>query len=216
MDDKFFEDLREKIYSYFEKTGGHSLDHTKRVYNLALKLSEDEEGFVDLDVLMPAVLMHDIARQKQKDSNDKICHAEEGAKIAQEILDELDFPKEKIPKVVHAIKVHRYSKGLKPETKEAKILQDADRLDALGALIIGRVFSDNGGRNLPMHDSNLSPKEVYDGSINSSSINHFYEKILKIKPKEFHTKKAQQIAKGRYKFVEDFVDRFVKEWEGEL
>lgn len=210
MKDKFFDELREKIQSYFEKHGGHDFTHTERVYKNALKISEGER--VNLDVVKVAALLHDVARDME-DSGKINCHAEEGAKIAGKILTEMNFPQDKIKKIVYVIKVHRYSKNLKAETKEAEILQDADRLDALGAICIARVFRYGAKEGRPIYDPKIPPKKVYKSDA-ETSLNHFYEKILKIKPETFNTKKAQEIAKERYAFVKEFVERFVDEWEG--
>lgn len=213
MDEKFYEELKEKVKEIIQEgDGGHDLDHLLRVYNNALLLSKGE--LVDLDVVKVSALLHDIARPLQ--DKEKICHAEEGAKMATEILEKMNFPKDKIPKIASVIATHRYSKQLEPETKEAAIIQDADRLDALGAITIARIFAYGGKKNRLLHTPEISPMKVYDGSESSSGINHFYEKILKIKPENFHTKKAQEIAKGRSDFVKQFVERFEKEWGGEL
>jgi len=212
VEEKFFDMLKERIKNNFEKAGSHGFDHTERVYNLAVKIGKDEE--VDIDVIKAAALLHDIARQGEEDGKVK-CHAEEGAKIAEEMLNKLDFPKDKIEKVTYAIKVHRYSKGIKPETKEAAVIQDADRLDALGAICIARVFSYGGKKGRPLYDTAIPPKKVYESDA-TTSINHFYEKILNIKPQTFNTRSAQEIAKERYQFVSEFVSRFIKEWNGAL
>ncbi len=216
MNDKFFEGLKEKIKPYFEDYGGHSFEHTKRVYNLALKIAENEiknnNSEIDLDIIKASALLHDIARKKE-DTGEIKCHAKEGAKIAREILSKTEFPKEKIPNVCNAIATHRYSKKLKANTREAEILQDADRLDALGAIIIARVFHRCGKIKTPMYNPDIPKSEIYVNSNESkTAINHFYEKILKIKPETFKTKKAQEIAKKRYEFVKEFVERFEKEW----
>ena len=213
MEEKFFEELKEEIQPYFEDAGGHGFDHSERVYNMAIKIAKAED--VDIDVIKVAALLHDIARKIESENKEK-CHAEEGAKIAEEILEKTDFPKNKIPNVVHCIKVHRYSKGLKAETKEAEILQDADKLDALGAIITARVFSFDGKHNIPIYEPNNPPKNEYIPYGDSSGVNHLYEKVLKIKPETFKTKKAQEIAGGRSDFVKEFVERIKKEWIGEL
>lgn len=213
MDEKFYEDLRKRIRPYFGEEAGHGFDHTERVYNIALKISEGES--VDLDIIKTETLLHDIARHKQE-IGEINCHAEEGAKIAGQILKSMDFPEDKIKKVVDAISVHRYSKGLNAETKEAEILQDADRLDALGAIAVARIFTYVGKKGKAMYDSNLEPQEYNHNYESTTAINHFKEKILKITPDKFNTKKAKEIARDRYKFVEEFLDRFLKEWSGEL
>ena len=206
------EKLKDKIAGYFTDPG-HEFDHTERVYRLAVRIAKDENA--DLEIVQASALLHDIERCKE-DPDKGICHAEESAKLAPEILKSINFPEEKIPKVIHAIKVHRYSKQLKAETKEAEILQDADRLDALGAISIGRVFARGGHKKRPMHDPNLKADEIYNVKTKAkTSMNHFYEKILKIKPESFKTKLAREIAKERYAYVKEFVERFEKEWNGQ-
>lgn len=214
LSEQFFDELKEEIMPYFEETGGHEIEHTERVYRLCLAIAKTEK--IDLDTLRAAALLHDIARKKQEEMKDTICHAEEGAKIAKEILAKTDFPKEKIDAVCYAISVHRYSTKIKPQTIEAEILQDADRLDSLGAGGIARCFAYNGKRNNPIHNPKIRPKEEYEkDKENSTAINHFYEKLLKIKPETFNTKKGKEMAQERHAFIKTFVERFLKEWSGE-
>jgi uncharacterized protein len=212
LNESFFEELKEIIKPYFEIHGSHSFDHTWRVYNNALRISEGEE--VDLDIVKASALLHDVARKMQDESEKIGCHAEEGAKLAEKILKEKGFPEEKIESVAYSIKVHRYSLGIVPDTNEAKLLQDADRLDALGAITIGRVFDYAAKKNRPMHDPSLILNEYVHNSESASSINHFYEKILKIKPENFYMKNAKELAEERYNFVKAFVERFIDEWNG--
>jgi uncharacterized protein len=213
MDDKFFDDLREKILPHFEETGAHDFGHTNRVYKLSLRISKGEK--VDMDIVRAAALLHDIARHKQ-DCGEVNCHAEEGAKMAERILKETDFPKDKIEAVVYAISIHRHSSEVKSKTREADILQDADRLDALGAIIIGRMFAVGGKVGIPFHDPKISLGREGKGGYSKTVINGFYDKLAKIKPNTFKTKKAREIAEGRYDYVMDFAERFKKEWEGKL
>jgi len=194
---------------------GHSLNHLKRVYKNALKIAETEE--CDVEVVKAAALLHDIARNLDADNPKGPCHAEEGAKMAQEILEKHDYTKEQKENIVHCIKVHRYSTGLKPETIEAGILQDADRLDALGATIIARVIHHSGWVKGPIHDPSIPPSKKYKGGAHTTTaINHFYEKILKIKPETFNTKKGQELANNRYNYTKRFVEQFLKEWNCEI
>lgn len=220
MDEEFFEKLKEKILPYFNLDDGHGFDHVERVYNLALNIAKEENA--DLDVVQASALLHDIARHKEElgvpvheRKGRTICHAEEGAKMAKEILEEMNFPEEKINNVVHSIEVHRYSKGLIAKTKEAEILQDADRLDAVGAILFARIADYNIKRKVLFYDKNIPPKEKYDGC-SLTNFNFIQERILKQSPENFNTKKARELAKGRYKFVQDFVERYLKEVKGEL
>lgn len=211
MKNEFFAGLRERVKFAMENDGSHDFSHIERVYKLAMRIAKDEK--VDLDIIKAAVYLHDIAKGKENRGEIE-CHAEGGAKMAEEILTELSFPKEKIPLVLECIRLHRYSKNLRAQTKEAEILQDADRLDALGAITIARIFMYNGYRGNPMYDPKKVPDKEYRGQ-ETTAINHFYEKIFKLKPKTFKTKAAREIAKERYAFIREYVNRFLKEWNGE-
>ncbi|MBT6690612.1 HD domain-containing protein [archaeon] len=219
MNEKFFADLRKDVLPYFENGDGHGFDHVDRVYGLALNISQGES--VDMDIVRASVLLHDVARSKEKMRDTptgfkgSLCHAEEGAKMVPGILRKTAFPYGKIDSVVHSVAVHRYSKGLEAKTREAQVLQDADRLDALGAIILVRMVEATVAWGRPFYDPSIPIKDVYDGS-KSTMINHIYEKILKITPDSFHTPKARELAVGRYAFVKDFAERYVGEVEGRM
>lgn len=216
MNEEYFVKLREKVLSNFGGKDGHGIGHTDRVYKLALNISEGMN--VDMDVVRAAALLHDVARSRENKKNSidyggEFCHAVEGVKMACKILEENRFPFEKIDSVAHAIEVHRYSKGLEAKTMEAMILQDADRLDALGATIVVRMVKACVEHELPIYDPSIPIKDEYDGS-KLTLINHVYEKLLKITPDSFKTAKAREIARGRYGFVKEFAERYVGEVEG--
>ena len=210
MNDSVFEQIKERSQEFF-KHSHHDKSHVERVYNLAVRIAKEENA--DLDVVKAAVLLHDIARAMEDEG--KIAdHALEGAKMAKKILEEVGFPNEKAAKVINCIGAHRFKKGMKAESSEAKILQDADRLDIIGAIGIARALTRGGWSNTPIYDPLIPPKEKYDGE-SLTSVNHIYEKILKVKD-TINTKTAKKIAEERHKFVEQFLDRLLKEWKGEM
>jgi uncharacterized protein len=198
------------FYISYGGLSGHGFDHIERVFRIAKLLGKSEKA--DMVVVEAAALLHDIARAKENDRN-KLDHAIEGAKMAAEYLKKINFPETKLKNVIHCIATHRVSKGKKAQTLEAKILQDADRLDALGAIIIARAFTYNGKNNRPVYDPSIKPAKTYKGN-STTIINHFYEKILKLKPNSFHTRLAQKFAKKRYAFVVNFIKQFTNEWSG--
>jgi len=210
LSDSVFEKIRKRSEEFFRHSH-HSKSHVERVYNLAVRIAEEENA--DLDVVKAAALLHDIARAMEDEGKIEE-HAVEGAKMARKVLEEVNFPKEKIDKVIHCIEVHRFAKGAKAENLEARILQDADRLDIIGAVGIARVFARGGWENMPIHDPSIPPKQKYDGR-SLTSVNHIYEKILKVKG-TFNTAIAREIAEERHKFVEQFLERLLKEWKGEI
>lgn len=118
----------------------HAMEHVMRVYNLCLRLAKHELG-IDLDVLKTAALLHDIARVKEfRDKTGSIDHAALGTEIATKILRTLGHSEEKIAHIKHCITAHRFRGKVKPKTREAKILFDADKLDVLGAIGVARSF----------------------------------------------------------------------------
>jgi uncharacterized protein len=210
LNDPVFEKIKERSEEFFRHSH-HSKFHVERVYNLDVRIAKEENA--DMDVVKAAALLHDIARAMEDEGKIE-DHAVEGAKMARKVLEEVNFPKEKIDKVINCIKVHRFRKRVNIEDLEAKILQDADRLDIIGAIGIARVFARGGWENMPIYDPSIQPKERYDGR-SLTSVNHIYEKILKVKD-TFNTVTAKEIAKERHKFVEQFLKRFLKEWKGEV
>ena len=181
---EIFEYVKEKM-----KNGAHGLDHVLRVVKLARYIGELEGA--DMDVLMPAAYLHDIARSAE---NGKTDHAKIGAAMASEFLKRIGYPEDKISEIHHAIKVHRYKSEEKPRTLEALILKDADMLDAIGAVGIYRaVFhSCETGRNL------------------EDTIRHFEEKILNIR-KALKTKTAIELAERRHEIVVMFLENLKSE-----
>ncbi len=208
-----FEKIKKQAKPFFEEVhGSHGWFHVERVFNLTKHICEKEKA--DFSIAGTAALLHDLAR-KQEDEGLVEDHAVAGAEKSKEILKSLGYGKEFAEKVSYCIEVHRFSKGIKPETLEAKILQDADRLDVLGAIGVARVFDYGGRKNRPLYaDEKIEKNHEYKGQSQSDLI-HFYEKILKINPESFNTETAKEIAKERFEFTERFVEKFLKEWRGE-
>ncbi|TKJ17562.1 phosphohydrolase [Candidatus Woesearchaeota archaeon B3_Woes] len=209
-----FKELIKDIQKYFDSGGGHSFDHIERVYNLAMELAKDEK--VDLDILKAAVLLHDVARLKQW-KNEVECHAEEGARMAPEILRKHKFPEEKIEDVIHCVMVHRKGKFLEPKTREAEILHDADLLDLLGAIGILRATAHLYNRRL--YDENEEePKEFRfrDKSKEPKTVLNWLYALSLMELSFFKTEKAREFGKERLDYLKDFIKHFKKEWKGEL
>ena len=203
----------EYVKDFFEKDfSGHDFYHTLRVYNLAKFIAEKENG--DKEIIELAALLHDV------DDYKLVGEQEEKFKNAKKFLIENNYPNERIENICHIIsEVSFKGKDTKtPDTLEGKVVQDADRLDAMGAIGISRTFAYGGNKNRPMHipnqkhmDDDVSAKEYYENE--GTSINHFYEKLLKLKDL-MNTKTAQEIAIHRHKYMEDFLKEFYNEWDG--
>ncbi|GFZ29981.1 phosphohydrolase [Clostridium zeae] len=200
----------------------HNLDHVLRVFNLCLLISKDEKN-VDLEVLIPAALLHDIARvEESQDKTGEIDHAVLGCDIAEDILSELEYDKEKIDMIKHCISAHRFRTGNEPKTIEAKILFDSDKLDIIGATGIARSFMLAGqfGQRLTTNtDLNhyLKANTVENGRIKEvSKHTPFIEYEIKFKkiPDKLYTKTAKEIGKERLKFMDEYFKILRSEIDG--
>lgn len=204
-------EIREKSSTYFSDISpSHDWLHVKRVANLAEKLHESMEG--DFETLMLSVYLHDIGRSRE-DNGEIDCHADWGAKEAERILKDYNYSEKVIEEVKHAIKAHRYSNNTEPETIEAKILSDADNLDAMGAAGIARTFSYSGEFQRPLADPDL-PAEKDSSVKGKTALNHLTKKILNLKDR-MYTDTGLEIAEERHDFVEKYVERFDAEMRGE-
>jgi len=200
----------------------HNLDHVFRVYNLCLLIAKHEEN-VDLDVLIPSALLHDIARvEESKDKTGKLDHAILGGEIAEDILRKLQYEEEKIQRIKHCIIAHRFRTGNEPNTIEAKILFDSDKLDAIGAIGIARTFMLSGqfGQRIigkePLNEY-MESNTVENGRLKDvSKHTPFIEYEVKFKkiPDKLYTNKAKEIGKERLKFMEEYFNRLQMEIEG--
>lgn len=195
--------------------GGHDWFHILRVYNNARNILSNETA--DSFVVELASLLHDIADSKFHNGDEEI-----GPKKAKAFLKTQSVDSKVVNHVVNIIKNVSYKGGHSSSdfhSIELDIVQDADRLDAIGAIGIARTFNFGGFKNNPIYDPEVQPnpiqsKEEYKKS-NSPTINHFYEKLLLLKGK-MNTKTAKKIAAQRHEFMEDYLDQFYKEWNGKL
>jgi uncharacterized protein len=188
----------------------HDFQHISRVYKNAELISKQEES-VDLDIVLAAALLHDLVVYP-KGSSKTINSADDSAEIAKKILLEYkNYPREKIEKVADAIRTHSYSKRLVPKTLEGKILQDADRLDAIGAIGIARTFSVGGSENRSLYnptDAFCETERQLDDT--QWTLDHIKKKLMILK-NSMHTKTAKKIAEERTEFMELFLNQLRKE-----
>ena len=197
--------------------GGHDWFHIERVYKNSLLIAQEES--CDLLVVELGALLHDIADSKFYDGDETI-----GPILAREFLESEKIDPSSIDHVVQIILNISFKSSLDPQTAnrfsstELKIVQDADRLDAIGAIGIARAFNYGGFKNRPLYDPEIEPnmnmdKETYKKS-KAPTINHFYEKLLLLKDK-MNTKTGRKIAVERHEFMVKYLDEFLQEWEGE-
>ena len=173
----------------------HDFEHIMRVYRNAEQLCKTENG--NKKLILSAVLLHDIIKNKNNS-------ALESAKLAEKILKKNNFSLDEIIIISNAIKEHSFSKGKIPSTPEGKILQDADRLDAIGAIGLARVFSFSGSNNRPFYDPNDPFSKNRNVNDKKWALDHFFKKLLKLEQK-MNTKTGKLLAKKRTKILKNFL-----------
>lgn len=213
--DKIIEKTKIFVRNKLEGEGsGHDWWHILRVYNNAVSIAE-KEGECDIFVIKLASLLHDIADWKFHDGN-----LDKGSEISEEFLSGLNVDKNTIIHVSDIIKNISF-KGANVKntisTLEGKIVQDADRLDAIGAIGIGRAFAYGGFMKREMYNPEISYEihntfEEYKNK-NGTTINHFYEKLLLLKDK-MNTVTGKEKAEKRHEFMTAFLNQFYSEWDG--
>lgn len=194
--------------------GGHDWFHIERVYKNAIKIAE-EEGNCNLEIVKLGALLHDIADSKFHNGDETV-----GPNVAKEFLEKENVSQETIEHVIAIIENISFKGGnfnQKFTSNELDIIQDADRLDAIGAIGIARTFNYGGFKNRSIYNPNIAPKlnqtkEEYKKS-DAPTINHFYEKLLLLKDK-MNTQAGKNLAESRHKFMEQFLAQFYSEWEG--
>jgi len=202
--------IAEPYFLELENDFSHNRHHFYRVESIAKHIAESENA--DLEVVEASALLFDIAR-RMEDVGDIDDHAEEASRIAGEELIKIEFPANKIQEVQHCIFVHRRSMDRNPETLEAKILIDADYIDAMGAIDIARVIASSltsEKYKRPIYDG----KRLGYGNDKQSALHFLQYKLLhpKHNPKNFYTEIGRKIAQERYDFMKDFIDQFIFEW----
>ena len=195
--------------------GGHDWWHIYRVWKLALRIGEEENA--DLFVVQLGSLLHDIADSKFNDGDEEI-----GPRLAKSFLIEMNVNSdiiEHVDAIIRNISFHKTFENKKFNSIELEVIQDADRLDAIGAIGIARAFNYAGHKNFAIHIPSIEPKlnmtkEEYKKS-NAPTINHFYEKLFLLKDM-MNTRTGKLLAEKRHKYMETYIAQFMKEWEGEL
>jgi uncharacterized protein len=179
----------EKIASELMKNPTHDFEHAKRVCSISIRLAREENA--DEDVVKAAALLHDVGY-----SLDEKEHEGKSIEVAKSLLEMTDFPKSKRESVLECIKQHRFTKGGRALSLEAKVLQDADRLDAIGAVGIARCFLWSGEHRRVLKEA----------------VKHFNEKLLKLKD-TMNTQSGRKMAEERHRFMLEFLEKLESERE---
>jgi uncharacterized protein len=189
----------------------HAWDHTLRVYRLCERIGPKEGA--DMKVLLAAAYLHDIGRAGQDASNGAVCHAQEGARIARPFIYALPAFRNRKENIIHCIKSHRFRGNNRPETVEARVLFDADKLDAIGAIGIARAYLFAGEVGARLHTPDIKVEEARPYSENDTGYREYRVKLRKIRDRML-TMEGRRLADARHAFMEDFFKRFIKEYEG--
>lgn len=211
---KQYQQLENKVRESFNNEGtGHDWFHIERVINNALFIQKSEGG--DKDIIRYAALLHDIDDHKFNGGD-----FNKGAETARKLIEDhpLDHAsKEKIVEIVRNVSYKGSAEKDSMSTLEGKIVQDADRLDAIGAIGIARTFAYGGSIGQPIYTPDIPPAKLQDREsyVNNRThtINHFYEKLLLLKDR-MHTSTGKRIAEERTNYMKSFLKAFYQEWEG--
>lgn len=210
--EKLINKTLEYVEDFFkEDFSGHDFYHTLRVYNLAKYIAQFEK--CDTELVYLAALLHDVDDYKLVGKEQDPFHN------AKTFLEKHNYPYPRIEQICHIISQVSFSSGesAAPDTIEGKIVQDADRLGGMGAIAIARTFAYGGANGRHIHIPDLKPNmdmnnEEYSNNT-GTSINHFYEKLLKLKDL-INTETARELAEHRHQYMQDFLKEFYDEWNG--
>ncbi|MCL2789769.1 MAG: HD domain-containing protein [Desulfobulbus sp.] len=191
--------------------GSHGPDHSERVLRTALHIGERMAA--QLDILAPAALLHDIGRREESLSQGRVCHARRGAELAVPLLGDLGYGAEAIEAICHCIHSHRFRSAVRPATLEAKILYDADKLDSIGAVGIGRAFLFAGQIGARLHNPELDPAATSPYSLEDTAYREFRIKMSRVHS-HMLTAAGRKMAEQRHAFMQTFFDQLTSETNG--
>ena len=214
LSERLFNQIQGEARLFFrDSRGSHDWDHTERVLQLCLRIGRKEKA--DLGILKLAAVLHDIGRSEEDRTNGKVCHSEAGAALARTILGAHGVPEDAITRVVHCVETHRFRKKAVPATKEAKVLFDADKLDSIGAVGIGRAFLFAGEVGARLHNKDRDISKTSPYTKEDTAFREYTVKLRWVKNRIF-TKEGRRIARERHAFMVDFFDRLDRETDGAL
>jgi uncharacterized protein len=204
---KIIDSIQSEIKEIMDNDSAHDFEHVLRVYKNAQKICKKEKANEKL--ILSAALLHDIVSYRKSDKRSKLSSIE-SAKKSKQILKKYDFASDEIAIICDAIKDHSFSQNKTPSTIEGKILQDADRLDALGAIGIARVFATGGSLKRPFYniDDPFCKTRIPDDKI--WTVDHFFQKLLKLESM-MNTKSGKIEAKKRTKVLKEFLNQLKQE-----
>jgi len=209
--------LRKKVENFFKcDKSGHNIDHLERTLKYATFLQSKEGG--DILVIGISAFIHDIHRI-MSDKLDRYVSPEESLSVVEDFISDIKITEEQKTHILHAIKHHEeynFSSGKKVKDIESKILQDADNLDAIGAIGLVRVLKYGFNYNLTEYDPRipLYNNDFIEGIKDASTLHHIYNKLMRL-GKYMNTKTAKELAKNKTRLLKDFVDMYILEFNGQ-
>jgi uncharacterized protein len=213
IEKNFLAGIRERAQVHFSQArGSHDWDHTLRVHRLCRRIGAAEGA--DLLVTEAAAYLHDIGRAHQDRTGGQLCHAEQGAAIAREILKAWPLADERRENIIHCVASHRFRRGEAPRTLEASVLFDADKLDAIGAVGVARAFLFAGELGARLHSPEVDVSRAPAYSIDDTGYREYVVKLARIRDRIL-TATGRRLADERHRFMAGFFDRFLEEYEGE-
>jgi uncharacterized protein len=192
--------------------GSHDWEHTLRVVHLCRHIGPREGA--DMTILLSAAFLHDIGRSHQDQARGGLCHAAKGEELAAPFVAKLPFSEMQKRNILHSIAAHRFRGRNIPETLEAKVLFDADKLDAIGAVGVARAYLFAGEVGACLHNPDVSVEETQAYSRDDTGYREFRVKLSKIKGRML-TDTGRRMAEDRHRFMEQFFIRFIQEFNGE-
>mgnify|MGYP001814754692 FL=1 len=199
--------IKNEVKKIMDNDSAHDFEHIMRVYKNAQKICKKEKANEKL--VLSAALLHDIVSYPKSDKRSKLSSIH-SAKKSEQILKKYDFSKEEITKISDAIRDHSFSQNKIPVTLEGKILQDADRLDAIGAIGIARVFATGGSLKRPFYNIDDPFCKTRKPNDKIWTVDHFYKKLLNLEAL-MHTKSGKTEAKKRTKVIKEFLKELKQE-----
>ena len=207
------EEIKSKAEQMFASArGSHAWEHTQRVYQLCRHIGVVEGA--DMEVLLLAACLHDIGRIYQDTSDGKVCHAEKGVELARPIIEPLPITGNRKNNVLHCIQAHRFRKPPIPETAEARVLFDADKLDAIGSVGVARAYLFAGEVGARLHNPHMDVENTRPYTSEDTGYREFKVKLSKIKDGML-TREGGRMAAARHAFMTAFFERLQAEHRGD-
>lgn len=206
------ESIRDLSRDFFrDARSSHDWEHTERVTCLALRIAAEEEA--DRQVVEAAALLHDIGRRQESEGPGRVCHATLGARLAEKLLSDLEIEMDLIGRITHCIAAHRFRGSMQPETMEAKVVFDSDKLDSIGAVGIGRAFLFAGEVGARLHDPAIEVENTRPYTREDTAYREFLVKLRRVRGRML-TATGRRMAEDRHRFMVDYFDRLNLEVKG--